>query len=139
MFIPKNTKYRKEMKGRRRNRLFNDKGINIDFGTYGLQAKGPAWVTSNQIEACRRVLIRYIRKSGKMWIRIFPSKAITRKGQETPMGGGKGVPDHFVAPVKIGRILFELEGVTEEEAREAFRKAGDKLPMKTKFVKKEEV
>lgn len=135
MFTPKKTKYRKQMKGRSRNRTFTSKGTEISFGTYGLKAEGPAWLTSNQLEACRRVLIRYIRKTGKIWIRVFPDKVITRKGQEVPMGGGKGSPDHYVAPVKPGRILFELEGIDESQAREALRKAGDKLPVKTKFVK----
>lgn len=136
MFIPKKTKHRKHMKGRSRNRLFTDKGTEINFGTYALKAMGPAWLKSNQIEACRRVIIRYTRKTGKMWIRVFPSKVITRKGQEVPMGGGKGAPDHYVTPIKPGRIIFELEGIPEAEAREALRKCGDKLPMKTKFVKK---
>ena len=89
MFIPKRTKYRKQMKGRSRLRLFSNKGAVISFGTYGLKAQGPAWLTSNQLEACRRILIRYIRKTGKMWIRIFPGKVITRKGAEVPMGGGR--------------------------------------------------
>lgn len=137
MFIPKKTKYRKQMKGRSRTRLFCDKGVKISFGTYGLKAMGPAWLTSNQLEACRRVLIRYIRKTGKMWVRVFPDKVITRKGAEVPMGGGKGAPDHYVVIVKPGRILFELEGVPEADAREALRKCGDKLPVKAKFVKKE--
>ena len=137
MFIPKRTKYRKQMKGRSRLRTFSDKGVDISFGTYGLKAQGPAWLTSNQLEACRRVLIRYIRKTGKMWVRVFPDKVITKKGAEVPMGGGKGNPDHYVVVVKPGRILFELEGIPEADAREAFRKCGDKLPVKVKFVKKE--
>ncbi|MGI6297067.1 MAG: 50S ribosomal protein L16 [Minisyncoccales bacterium] len=137
MFTPKKTKYRKQMKGRRRNRLFTDKGTTISFGTYGLKAMSPAWITSNQLEACRRVLIRYVRKTGKMWIRVFPNKVITRKGSEVPMGGGKGNPDHYVVIIKPGKILFELEGIPEKEVREAFKKCGDKLPLKVKFVKKE--
>ncbi len=137
MFIPKRTKYRKQMKGRSRLRMFSDSGTEISFGTYGLKAQGPAWLTSNQLEACRRILIRYIKKTGKMWIRVFPDKPITRKGAEVPMGGGKGNLDHYVAVIKPGRVLFEMEGVLEADVREAFRKCGDKLPVKVKFIKKE--
>ena len=136
MLAPKKLKHRKHQKGRRTERLFESRGTNIDFGTFGLKATSEKWVTSNQIEACRRVIIRYLRKGGKMWIRIFPDKVVTKKGQEVPMGGGKGSLDHYVFPVKPGRILFELSGVAEETAREAMRLASHKLPVKTKFVSK---
>jgi large subunit ribosomal protein L16 len=95
---------------------------------------GTRWVTSRQIEASRRAIIRYLRKGGKLWIRVFPDKPVTHKGNEVPMGGGKGSVDHYVVPIKPGRILFEIEGIKEEDAREALRKAADKLPIKTKFV-----
>ena len=117
--------------------MYESKGTNISFGSFGLKAVTEKWVTSNQIEAGRRAIIRYLRKGGKLWIRIFPSKVVTKKGQEVPMGGGKGSLDHYVFPVKPGRIIFELEGISEDNAKEALRKAGDKLPLKTKFVKKQ--
>ncbi len=137
MLAPKRLKHRKHQKGRRINRTFESKGTKISFGSFALKATTAKWVTSNQLEACRRAIIRYLKKGGKLWIRIFPDKVITKKGQEVPMGGGKGSLDHYVFPVKPGRILFELEGITEADAREALRKAGDKLPLKTKFIKKQ--
>ncbi len=137
MLAPKRLKHRKQQKGRRINRTFESKGTKISFGSFALKATTAKWVTSNQLEACRRAIIRYLKKGGKLWIRIFPDKVITKKGQEVPMGGGKGSLDHYVFPVKPGRILFELEGITEADAREALRKAGDKLPLKTKFIKKQ--
>ena len=137
MLAPKKLKHRKHQKGRRPNRMYESKGTNISFGSFGLKAVTEKWVTSNQIEAGRRAIIRYLRKGGKLWIRIFPSKVVTKKGQEVPMGGGKGSLDHYVFPVKPGRIIFELEGISEDNAKEALRKAGDKLPLKTKFVKKQ--
>ncbi len=137
MFVPKKVKHRKHQKGRRINRLVETRGTKVSFGSFGLKATTAKWVTSNQIEAARRMIIRYLKKGGKLWIRIFPDKVITRKGQEVPMGGGKGAPDHYVFPVKPGRMIFELEGIEEKDAKEAFRKAGDKLPLKTKFVKKQ--
>lgn len=137
MFIPKKVKHRKHQKGRRIGRLVETRGTEVSFGSFGLKATTAKWVTSNQIEAARRMIIRYLKKGGKLWIRIFPDKVITRKGQEVPMGGGKGSPDHYVFPVKPGRMLFELEGIEEKDARDAFKKAGDKLPVKTKFVKKQ--
>lgn len=137
MFTPKKVKHRKHQKGRRRNRTVETRGTKVSFGSFGLKATTAKWVTSNQIEAARRMIIRYLRKGGKLWIRIFPDKVITRKGQEVPMGGGKGAPDHYVFPVKPGRVIFELEGIEEKDARDAFKKAGDKLPVKTKFVKKQ--
>ncbi|GMX58400.1 MAG: 50S ribosomal protein L16 [Candidatus Microsyncoccus archaeolyticus] len=137
MFIPKKVKHRKHQKGRRIDRTVETRGTEVNFGSFGLKATTAKWVTSNQLEAARRMIIRYLRKGGKLWIRIFPDKVITRKGQEVPMGGGKGAPDHYVFPVKPGRIIFELEGIEEKDAREAFKKAGDKLPVKTKFIKKQ--
>lgn len=137
MFTPKKVKHRKHQKGRRRNRTVETRGTKVSFGSFGLKATTAKWVTSNQIEAARRMIIRYLRKGGKLWIRIFPDKVITRKGQEVPMGAGKGAPDHYVFPVKPGRVIFELEGIEEKDARDAFKKAGDKLPVKTKFVKKQ--
>ncbi len=136
MLFPKRVKYRKQQKGRRRLRTFESRGTQINFGSFGLKADGLKYISSKQIEACRRAIMKYLKKGGKLWIRIFPDKAITTKGVETPMGGGKGAPDHYVFAVKPGRMLFELEGVTETIAKEAFRKAGDKLSVKTKFVKK---
>lgn len=136
MLIPKKVKHRKHQKGRRIKRLVETRGTEVSFGSFGLKATTAKWVTSNQIEAARRMIIRYLKKGGKLWIRIFPDKVITRKGQEVPMGGGKGAPDHYVFPVKPGRVIFELEGIVEKDARDAFKKAGDKLPVKTKFVKK---
>jgi len=137
MLAPKRLKHRKHQKGRSRTRMFESKGTKIAFGSFGLKATTAKWVTSNQIEACRRAIIRYLRKGGKLWIRIFPDKVVTKKGQEVPMGGGKGSVDHYVFSVKPGRILFELEGISETDAKEALRIAGDKLPVKTKFVKKD--
>ncbi|MFA5013775.1 MAG: 50S ribosomal protein L16 [Candidatus Paceibacterota bacterium] len=137
MLAPKKLKHRKQQKGRGRNRLFEGRGTKINFGSFGLKATGAKWVTSAQIEACRRAIIRYLKKGGKLWVRIFPDKVITKKGQEVPMGGGKGSPDHYVCPVRPGRVLFELEGIPEKDAREAFRKAGSKLPLKTRFIKKQ--
>jgi len=137
MFIPKKVKHRKHQKGRRIKRDVETRGTEISFGSFGLKAVSSKWVTSAQIEAARRAVIRYLKKGGKLWIRIFPDKVITRKGQEVPMGGGKGSPDHYVFPVKSGRMLFELEGIDEKDAKEALKKAGDKLPLKSKFVKKQ--
>jgi large subunit ribosomal protein L16 len=133
MLLPKKTKHRKWSKAN----LTGDagRGTNIDFGSFGLKAVGNGLVTSRQIEAARRTIIRFLRKGGKMWVRVFPNRPITRKGQEVPMGGGKGAVDHYAAVIKNGRILFELEGISEENAREAFRKASSKLPFKVKFIK----
>jgi large subunit ribosomal protein L16 len=109
----------------------------VDFGQYGLKAMESRWVTARQIEAARRAMTRFVKRSGKIWIRVFPDKPVTKKGQEVPMGQGKGSVDRFVAVVKRGRIIFEMDGITEEQAREALRLAGHKLPVKTRFVKKE--
>ena len=110
--------------------------LDVSFGSYGLKAMTGAWVTSRQIEASRRAMTRFIKRGGKIWIRIFPDKPITNHGNESTMGGGKGAVDHYVAVVRPGTVLFEMDGVTEELAREAVRLAGHKLPMKTRFVQK---
>jgi large subunit ribosomal protein L16 len=136
MLTPRRTKHRKWHKGRRRDEGIETRGTGFAFGSFGLKALETKWVTGRQMEAGRRSIIRYLKKGGKLWVRVFPHKPVTQKGQEVPMGGGKGAVDHYVIPVKPGRVLFELEGVTEEIAREAFSKAGDKLPLKTKFIKR---
>jgi large subunit ribosomal protein L16 len=134
MLVPKKVKHRKQRKGKIKG--IAQKGSFVNFGSYGLRVIKSGLITQRQIEAARRAIIRYLRKGGKMWIRIFPDKPITKKGQEVPMGGGKGSVDHYVAPVKEGRVVFEIDGISEEQAREAFRMASDKLPLKTKFLKK---
>ncbi|MDP3901121.1 MAG: 50S ribosomal protein L16 [bacterium] len=136
MLAPKKVKHRKWHKGRSRNRDVSLRGTEVSFGAYGLKATSAQWVSSRQIEAARRAIIRYLRKGGKMWIRIFPDKPVTKKGDETPMGGGKGAPDHYVATVRPGRVLFEVDGIPEEMAKEAFRKASAKLPVSVKFIKR---
>ncbi|MDH5695335.1 MAG: 50S ribosomal protein L16 [Dehalococcoidia bacterium] len=135
MLQPKRVKYRKSHKGHRRGGALA--GNSVDFGDFGLQALESAWVTSRQIEAARRAITHYIRRGGNIWIRIFPDKPVTRKPAETRMGGGKGSPDHWVAVVKPGRILFEMGGVNEGIAREAMRLASHKLPINTRFVVRE--
>lgn len=115
------------------------RGNKVAYGEYGLQALEPAWITNNQIEAARIAINRYIRKGGKVWIKIFPDKAVTKKPAETRMGSGKGSPEYWVAVVKPGRILFELSGVSEDVAKEAFRLASHKLPIKCKFVKRQDL
>lgn len=136
MLMPKRTKYRKMHRGRLKGRA--RRGNTVAFGDYGLQALEPSWITSRQIEAARRAITRYIRRGGKVWIRIFPDKVVTKKPAETRMGGGKGAPDHWVAVVKPGRILFEITGVDHETAEEAMRLAAHKLPIKCRFVSREE-
>jgi large subunit ribosomal protein L16 len=115
------------------------RGAEVSFGEFGLQALEPAWITSRQIEAARRAIVRHVKRAGKVWIRIFPDKPVTKKPAETRMGSGKGAVDHWVAVVKPGRILFEIAGVREDVAREAFRLASHKLPIKTQFVAREEL
>jgi large subunit ribosomal protein L16 len=132
MLMPKRVKYRKQQRGRRRGKAY--RGSEINFGEFGLKALEPAWLTNKQIEAARVALTRHIKRGGKVWIRIFPDKPVTVKPAETRMGKGKGAPDHWVAVIKPGRILFELEGVTSQLAREALNLASAKLPIKTKFV-----
>ena len=134
LLIPKKVKHRKWFKGRSKG--IETRGTEIAFGSYGMKSLETCWITSRQIEAARRVIIRYLRKGGKLWIRVFPDKPVTNKGVEVPMGGGKGSVDHYVYPIRPGRIVFESEGIPENSAREAFRKAADKLPIKTKFVKR---
>lgn len=135
MLLPKRVKYRKQMRGR----MTGDTkgGDYIAFGDYGLVAMEPAWIKSNQIEACRITMSRYFRRGGKIYIRIFPDKPVTKKPAETRMGKGKGAVEYWVSVVKPGRIIFEVANVTEEQAKEAFRLAGHKLPIKTKMVKRE--
>ena len=132
MVMPKKVKYRKQQRGRMTGKA--GKGSDVAFGDYGLKAMEPAWITDRQIEAARVAMTRFIKRGGKIWIRLFPDKPITKKPQETRMGKGKGAPEQWVAVVKPGRILFEMEGVTENEARQAMRLAAAKLPIKTKFA-----
>ena len=134
MLMPKRVKYRRVHRGRLTGKA--TRGTKLSSGEYGLVATEPAWITSNQIEAARIAMTRYIKRGGKVWIKIFPDKPITEKPAETRMGSGKGSPEYWVAVVKPGRVMFEMEGVSEEIAREAMRLAGHKLPIKTKFVKK---
>ena len=136
MLMPKRVKFRKMHRGRMRG--IASRGNRIDFGTFGLQATEPAWVSSRQIESARRAIVRYVRRGGKLWIRIFPDKPVTMRAAETRMGSGKGNVDHWVAVVKPGRVMFEIAGVNEEHAREAFRLAAHKLPMGTQFVARED-
>jgi large subunit ribosomal protein L16 len=135
MLQPKRVKHRKTHRGHRRGKA--QAGNTLAFGDFGLQAQGAAWVTSRQIEAARRAMTRYIRRGGNVWIRIFPDKPVTKKPAETRMGGGKGSPDHWVAVVKPGRIMFEMSGVNEAIAKEAMRLASHKLPIDTRFMVKE--
>ena len=137
MLAPKKVKYRKPQKGRMKGMAV--RGSHVAFGTFGLKALEPGWITSRQIEAARIVLSRSIKKVGKVWIRIFPHKAITKKPAETRMGKGKGSPEYWVAVVKPGRILFEIDGLNFEEAQEAFRKCANKLPLKAKMVSRREL
>jgi large subunit ribosomal protein L16 len=132
MLMPKRVKYRKQMRGRMKGKA--TRGTEVTFGDFGLQALEPGWVTARQIEAARRALVRFMRRRGKVWIRIFPDKPVTQKPAETRMGKGKGAVDHWVAVVKPGRILFELSGLNEEGAKEAMRLAAHKLSIKTKFT-----
>ena len=134
MLMPKRVKYRKQMRGRMKGKA--SRGTNIVFGEYGLQALEPGWVTARQIEAARRALVRYMRRRGRVWIRIFPDKPVTQKPAETRMGKGKGSVDHWVAVVKPGRIMFEISGLSREGAQEAMRLAAHKLSIKTKFVQR---
>ena len=134
MLMPKRVKYRRVQRGRMTGRAY--RGNTITHGSYGLVAMEPAWVTSNQIEAARVAMTRYVKRGGNVWIKIFPDKPVTEKPAETRMGSGKGSPEYWVAVVKPGRVMFEMEGITEEEAREAMRLASHKLPLKCKFASK---
>ncbi|HLR20686.1 MAG TPA: 50S ribosomal protein L16 [Tissierellaceae bacterium] len=136
MLMPKRVKYRKVHRGRMKGNAH--RGNTISYGEYGLQALEPAWITSNQIEAARRTMTRYVKRGGNVWVKIFPNKPVTEKPAETRMGSGKGAPEYWVSVVKPGRILFEMGGVSEEDAREAMRLAAHKLPIKTKFVARDE-
>ncbi|MBN2113438.1 MAG: 50S ribosomal protein L16 [Acidimicrobiia bacterium] len=137
MLMPKRVKWRKVQRGNMRGSAKG--GTKVSFGDYGLQAMEPAWITARQIEAARIAMTRKIRRGGKVWVNIFPDKPITQKPAETRMGSGKGNPEYWVAVVRPGRVMFELSGVPEDLAREAMRVAGHKLPIKTKFVKREEL
>jgi large subunit ribosomal protein L16 len=136
MLMPKRTKHRKMHRGRMRGKA--QRGNVLSFGDYGLQALEPCWMTSRQIEAARRAIVHYVKRGGKIWIRVFPDKPATAKAAETRMGGGKGVVDHYVAVIKPGRMIFEISGVEKESAQEAMRLAAHKLPIKTQFVSREE-
>jgi len=136
MLMPKRVKHRKHQRGRRKGIAL--RGSTMNFGQYGLQALEPAWVTDRQLEAARVAMTRYIKRGGKVWLRVFPDKPVTVKPAETRMGKGKGAPEYWVAVVKPGRILFEMEGISEAVAREAMRLAKSKLPMKTRFIQRSE-
>jgi len=132
MLMPKKVKYRKQQRGRMRGKAY--RGSKLSFGAYGLKAMEPGWMTSRQIEAARVAITRHIKRGGKLWIRIFPDKPVTIKPAETRMGKGKGAPEYWVAVIKPGRVLFELEGIPKETAKEAMRLASHKLSLKTKFI-----
>ena len=134
MLMPKKVKYRKQQRGRMKGKAY--RGCEVNFGQYGLQALEVGYVTDRQIEAARISMTRKIKRAGRVWIRIFPDKPVTKKPAETRMGKGKGGPDHWVCVVKPGRVMYEMEGVPEELAREAFRVAAHKLPIKTKFIER---
>jgi large subunit ribosomal protein L16 len=134
MLMPKRVKYRKQMRGRMKGKA--TRGAVVQFGEYGLQALEPIWLSSRQIEAARKAMVRYIKRRGKVWIRVFPDKPVTKKAAETRMGKGKGAVEFWVAVIKPGRVLFEMGGVSEEEAKEALRLAGYKLPCKTKIIRR---
>ena len=136
MLVPKRVKHRKQFRGRMKGKA--SRGNKVSHGDFGLQALEPAWITNRQIEAARIAMTRYIKRGGKVWIKIFPDKPVTAKPAETRMGAGKGSPEYWVAVVKPGRVMFEMSGVSEERAREAMRLAMHKLPIKCKFVKREE-
>ncbi|MDX2077567.1 MAG: 50S ribosomal protein L16 [bacterium] len=134
MLMPKRVKYRKQMRGRMTGKA--DRGAVVQFGEFGLQALDPIWLTSRQIEAARKAMVRYVKRRGKIWIRVFPDKPVTKKAAETRMGKGKGPVEYWVAVIKPGRVLFEMAGIEEELAREALRLAAFKLPCKTRFIKR---
>jgi len=134
ILMPRKVKHRKWRKGVSKG--IETRATELAFGSFGLKSLGTRWISARQIEAARRAILRYLKKGGKLWIRIFPAKPVTKKGVEVPMGGGKGAVDHYVFPIRPGRIIFELEGVKETVAREALKMAADKLPVKTKFIKR---
>lgn len=137
MLIPKKVKFRKQQRGKRRG--LAHRGSDLSFGNYGLQATECGWLSTRQIEAARIAMTRFIKRGGKIWIRVFPDKPVTKKPAETRMGSGKGAPEDWVAVIKPGRILYEMEGVTEAVAREAFRLAAHKISLSTKFIKREAI
>ena len=137
MLMPKRTKYRKMMRGRNKGKAY--RGAEINFGEYALQALEPTWVSSRQIEASRRAITNYLKRGGKVWIRIFPDKPVTQKPAETRMGSGKGNPEYWVAVVKPGRVLFEVAGVPRDQAEEALRRAAMKMPMDCRFIERSHV
>lgn len=136
MLVPKKVKHRKWQKGRARNIRIASTKIELAYGSYGLKALTPAWISSQEIEAGRRVLTRYIKKGGKVWIRVFPDKPVTKKGNEVPMGSGKGAPDHYVAVIRPGTIIYEMDGIPADQAKEALQSAGYKLSPVCKYVSK---
>ena len=136
MLIPKKVKHRKWQKGRSRNRRVETRGLGLAYGEYGIKALEAIWLTSRQIEAARKTITNFMKRNGRVWIRVFPDKPVTLRPPETTMGGGKGSVDHYVFPVRPGRMLFEVDGVSEEIAREALRLASFKLPVKTRIIKK---
>jgi len=136
MLAPKKVKHRKWHKGRSRKRQIDTRGTKLSFGNFGLKAEKSAWLTSRQIEAARRQITNFAKREGKLWIRVFPDKPITKKPPETGMGKGKGAVDHYVFPVRPGRIIFELDGLSDEKSKEALRRASHKLPMKTRVISK---
>jgi large subunit ribosomal protein L16 len=140
ILMPKKVKHRKWHKGRGRNRAgVETRATEVNFGSFGLKAMEEKWITARQLESARRYIIRYMKKGGKLWIRVFPDKPVTAKGSEVGMGSGKGNVDHYVFAVKPGRIIFEMDGLKEDVTREALEGAGQKLPIKTKFVKKDSI
>lgn len=136
MLVPKKVKHRKWHKGRSKGRLVETRGTSLAYGAYGIQALEPYWLNSRQIEAGRRTITNFVKRGGKIWIRVFPDKPVTKKPPEVTLGGGKGSVDRYVFPVRPGRIIFEMDGISEETAREALRLCGHKLPFRTRFVKK---
>jgi len=136
VLIPKKVKHRKWQKGRSRKRKIETKGTSLAFGSFGLQALENSWISSKQIEAGRKAITHFTKKGGKLWIRIFPDKPVTKRPPETTMGGGKGSVEYYVFPVRKGRIIFEIDGLSKEIAEEALRRAGHKLPVKTRIVSK---
>jgi len=136
MLIPKKVKHRKWQKGRSKKRQTETRGIKLSFGNFGLQAMESAWINSRQIEAARKAITHFTKRGGKLWIRIFPDKPVTARPPEVTMGGGKGSVDHYVFPVRPGRILFEIDGVENKTAKEALRRASHKLPIKTRIIEK---
>jgi len=137
MLMPRHFKYRKMHRGRMKGKA--QRGNALSFGEFGLQALEPCWITSRQLEAARRAIVHYVKRGGKIWIRVFPDKPVTQKAAETRMGGGKGAVDHYVAVVRPGRILFEISGIEPDSAQEAMRLAAHKLPIRTRFVSREEL